>query len=437
MTVEDSDAPLCDALMGVLGSGAHDVPGIVNGLNKANVPPPGAHRWTEELFLEQLRQRAQTPEKKPSPAIVRADYDAADEPGLRRPGDGAPTPRNVEERTEYLLRQGIRNQWYCIAASSQVSDKPLGIQRLGERLVLWRDKEGKVRALEDRCPHRGVALSVGEVQEGVLACAYHGVQVDGSGRVVRVPALADCPLEGRKLVRAYPVIEHYHAIWAYFGDEKHPAPAPLELPAELVSPEWSGMLHFDTWEAHYRYIHDNLCDPMHGPYLHAKSYTLSGGSRTDQVAVQKTEQGFANVRVSQKRGNIDLLEFVDNASTYYTRVEVPLPPTAGPGDIMRIIFYVTPIEDNRSQIHGWRLRKVSGWQRDLWHFLFKVRLRNFTNAVLEQDKRALSAMPPWPPAENLYQHDLGVVRVRKHLRDAAHSQAREFFRDARAEVVRN
>jgi phenylpropionate dioxygenase-like ring-hydroxylating dioxygenase large terminal subunit len=260
----------------------------------------------------------------------------------------------------------------------------------------------------------------------LLTCAYHGVQVDEFGKVARVPAMANCPLEGKKLVRDYPVIEHYQAIWAYFGDDQHLAPTPMELPLELVSPEWSGMLHFDTWDAHYRYIYDNLCDPMHGPYLHAKTYTLSGGSQTDQVVVNKTEQGFATVRVSQKRGNIDLLEFVDNASTCYTRVEVPLPPTAGPGDLMRIIFWVTPIDENHTQIYGWRLRKVSGWQRDLWHFLFKVRLRHFTNAVLAQDKAALAAMPPWPPVENLYQHDLGVARVRKHIRDEAETQARAF-----------
>lgn len=390
---------------------------------------PGSKSWTEELFLEQLRQRAQTPDKRPSPAIVQAEHDQTGEPVAGASGNTT-KPQNVEDRTEFLLRHGLRNMWYCIAASSQVTDRPLGVQRLGERLVLWRDLDGKVRAVEDRCPHRGVALSVGEVQEGVLVCAYHGVQVDGSGRVVRVPALSDCPLEGKKLVRPYPVVEHYQAIWAYFGDEKHAAPPPLELPAELVSPEWSGMLHYDIWESNYRHIYDNLCDPMHGPYLHAKSYTLSGGSRTDQVAVQKTEQGFATVRVSQKRGNIDLLEFVDNGSGYYTRVEVPLPPTAGPGDLMRIIFYVTPIDESRTQIHAWRLRKVSDWQRDLWHFLFRMRLRNFTNAVLEQDKKALAAIAQWPSVENLYQHDLGVVRVRKHMRDAAHAQAMELFRNA-------
>ncbi len=438
MAGNEFDGQLCDALMGILGGGAHDLASIALALNKVNVSPPEGQSWTEDLLREQLRRRAQTPEKFPSPVMVHADYDAADDAEAGRSG-GAPTPRNVEERTEYLLRNGLRNQWYCIAASSEVTNKPLGIKRLGERLVLWRDQQGKVRALEDRCPHRAVALSLGEVQDGVLACAYHGVQVDGSGRVVRVPALADCPLEGRKLLRSYPIVEHYQGIWAYFGDEKHPAPPPLELPEELASTEWSGMIHFDTWVTDYRYIYDNLSDPMHGPYLHAQSYTLSGGSRTDQVVVQKTAQGFSTVRVGQKRGNIDLLEFVDNASIYYTRVEVPLPPTAGPGDLMRIIFYVTPMEENRTRIHAWRLRKVSGWQRDLWHFLFNQRIRNHTNSVLEQDKRALSGIPAWPAAENFYQHDLGVVRVRKYLRDAAQSQAREYFREEEpeAQVARN
>ena len=97
---------------------------------------------------------------------------------------------------------------------------------------------------------------------------------------------------------------------------------------------------------------------------------------------------------------------------------------------MGIIFYVTPIDDRHTRINVWRLRKVSGWQRDLWHFLFDYRLRGFVDAVLAQDKAAMDAMPPWPAPENLYQHDIGVARMRRHVREVANSQARALFAEA-------
>jgi phenylpropionate dioxygenase-like ring-hydroxylating dioxygenase large terminal subunit len=58
----------------------------------------------------------------------------------------------------------IRNQWYVLLESIEVGKKPVGVTRLGENLVFWRDPAGKVSAAVDRCPHRGVALSAGTIE---------------------------------------------------------------------------------------------------------------------------------------------------------------------------------------------------------------------------------------------------------------------------------
>ena len=66
----------------------------------------------------------------------------------------------------------IPNQWYPIHPSKELSRKPVGIQRMGERLVLWRDDSGRAICMEDRCPHRSVALSRGKVvaDGSITAC---------------------------------------------------------------------------------------------------------------------------------------------------------------------------------------------------------------------------------------------------------------------------
>eukprot|EP00803_Ostreobium_quekettii_P006480 evm.model.scf_391EXC.2 EVM.evm.TU.scf_391EXC.2 scf_391EXC:43579-43855(+) len=41
-------------------------------------------------------------------------------------------------------------------------------------IAVWKDAEGCWRAVEDRCPHKGVALSLGRVREdGTLECRFH------------------------------------------------------------------------------------------------------------------------------------------------------------------------------------------------------------------------------------------------------------------------
>lgn len=68
----------------------------------------------------------------------------------------------------------IRNQWYVVLESKEVGKKPLGVLRMGEKLVFWRDNQGVVHCAIERCPHRGAALSKGTVLEGRLQCPFHG-----------------------------------------------------------------------------------------------------------------------------------------------------------------------------------------------------------------------------------------------------------------------
>ncbi|RAF14415.1 aromatic ring-hydroxylating oxygenase subunit alpha, partial [Burkholderia multivorans] len=157
---------------------------------------------------------------------------------------------------DYLDR-GIKNYWYPVAPSWQVSNAPVGITRLSEQIVLWRDQDGKVHALEDRCPHRGARLSLGWNLGGSVACWYHGIEVDGSGTVNKVPAVANCPLEGTKCVKSYPVEEKAGAIFLWFGDDAHPEPAPLNLPVELVADEYAHFLCMSNWKCNYQYAIDN------------------------------------------------------------------------------------------------------------------------------------------------------------------------------------
>lgn len=330
---------------------------------------------------------------------------------------------DMTERIEQRVNSGLLGQWYPVAKSVQVQPgSARAVKALGQRLVVWRDEQGKLSCLEDFCPHRGAPLSRGEVKEGLLACRYHSVAIDREGTIARVPAMPDCSLEGRKAVRSYAVTEAADAIFIYIPSVEKPEAPPLNLPAELTDPGWTGFLCVSPWRANYRYALDNLADPMHGCYLHAQSFTLAYGSKQDIMKLEKTDTGFTVSRVHQAGENFDWTEMVFGASTY-CRLDLPYPAAAGPGGVFRIIGYALPVDEQNCVVFFWRLRKCEGLARQSWRFMYRALLEERHWNVLEQDREMLEQMPDDARRrEMLYQHDVGVSRVRLVLKQMARDQ---------------
>ena len=81
----------------------------------------------------------------------------------------------------------IRNQWYVLLESEEVGKTPIGVTRMGEKMVFWRDSAGKVQCALDKCPHRGVKVSF------LLRCFCNPIQlmrlmgISGYGGATRHP----------------------------------------------------------------------------------------------------------------------------------------------------------------------------------------------------------------------------------------------------------
>ena len=83
----------------------------------------------------------------------------------------------------------LREFWYIAARSRDLSGAPIARTVLGERLVLFRRKDGFPAALLDRCAHRNAPLSRGTVRDGCVECPYHGWLYNAYGRCVEIPSL--------------------------------------------------------------------------------------------------------------------------------------------------------------------------------------------------------------------------------------------------------
>jgi len=171
----------------------------------------------------------------------------------------------------------MRRYWVPLLQSSEIAepDGPqVRIQVLGEKLLAFRDSEGKVGVIDEFCSHRGVSLFFGRNEEGGIRCAYHGVKFDRNGKCVDVPSAPQAC--ARMHIKSYPTVERGGIVWAYMGPkEKQPAPPELEwcmLPPEHVYVskriQLSNYLQameggIDTSHVSFVHSHEVDIDPMH------------------------------------------------------------------------------------------------------------------------------------------------------------------------------
>jgi 5,5'-dehydrodivanillate O-demethylase len=139
----------------------------------------------------------------------------------------------TQEENDFLTRVGpgqpagalLRRYWLPVATHDELSeDAPTRFVRiLGEDLVLFRDKQGRVGLLADHCAHRGASLCYGRVEERGLSCAYHGWLYDTGGNVLETPPERNDAILKYVKQTAYPVQKFIGMYWAYLG----PPPAPV------------------------------------------------------------------------------------------------------------------------------------------------------------------------------------------------------------------
>lgn len=180
--------------------------------------------------------------------------------------------RTWEVWPEYeAAANGLQNYWYPVAWASEIGKTPTPIRVCATNLMLMRDEDGSIRALSDRCPHRGVKLSQGRQEfPGTVSCPYHGWTYrlcDGE----MVAAITDGPdsrMCGAVAVRTFPAEERIGLVWVFIGDEPaHPLDA--QLPEELVNPPpFAVGGRIEDRDGDYRLYAENGFDEGHAKYLH-------------------------------------------------------------------------------------------------------------------------------------------------------------------------
>ncbi|NER30852.1 MAG: aromatic ring-hydroxylating dioxygenase subunit alpha [Symploca sp. SIO1C4] len=209
------------------------------------------------------------------------------------------------------------NYWYPVGWANQLAPgEVMSAEIWQQEFALYRDLHGQLYALEDVCPHKGVALHKGIVQGNHLACKYHGWAFDGTGKCVDIPYLPSQQKLPCAQVRSYQVQEKYNLIWVFPGDQELAwQQSPPEMP-EFDNTDWFMVPVSARMNAHFSICNENSMDVFHG-FLHQN---LQGWFDPVLKSLQATEASVcAQYDVSYKGRMAQFVGLSDRADQVTTR----------------------------------------------------------------------------------------------------------------------
>jgi phenylpropionate dioxygenase-like ring-hydroxylating dioxygenase large terminal subunit len=197
----------------------------------------------------------------------------------------------------------LRNCWYVAAWREEVTRIPLARILLSLPVMLYRTEKGEAVALEDRCCHRNLPLSMGFIEGDNVRCGYHGLKFAPSGQCIEIPGQPQIPPDAR--VTRYPLIERWGLLWIWMGDPEQVDESLLPQWHYLAEPGWAVIKGNDTkpmpMKCNWELNNDNLLDLSHVAHVHPK--TLGGhGTDTNPVITERLER---SVRMSRWMPNLD------------------------------------------------------------------------------------------------------------------------------------
>ena len=316
----------------------------------------------------------------------------------------------------------LPNQWYVILETGQIRrGKTLGVTRFGEKLVAWRDEQGRVAVVHDQCPHRGAALSAGRVVGNCVECPFHGFQFDPTGCCCVIPANGrSAPVPKVFHTAAFPTREAHGFIWVWTGEDDHRLP-PIPFFDDIDS-SFSYFSATSHWPVDYTRAIENQLDVVHLPYVHKT--TIGRGNATLVDGPYATLQ--------DDRLSIWVSNRVDDGTLPRKHTEMPRPdrkplltfvfPNIWQNrlsDNLRIVLAFVPVDDNNCVLYLRQYQRVvrAPVVRDVFNWFSKLG----NSVILNQDRRVVITQRPVKSYagmdEHLIQGDRPIILYRARYKE--------------------
>lgn len=320
------------------------------------------------------------------------------------------------------------NFWYPIASSEDVvTYEPFQTRVLGQKLVAFRDSDGKARVLSDVCIHRGSSLGKGWVRENSVVCPYHGWQFGGDGKCNKIPTLDVKKIPGRARVDSYPVEEKYGIVFAFLGDLPAEERPPLHEIEEFDKEGWRAnkLVTFEI-NAYYQRSIENGLDPSHNEFVHPAqgSPGMQQDFRQKPLDMQDSDWGseflvtFDN-KMTEQRALTDEAQHVPEVtagSGYVAPNQMITWISFSETQRFTQYFFEAPIDDSHTRIFFVNMRNFM-LEPENDGRLVKVNLN-----IAQEDIDILESLDPVgtpnsSTEELLVPSDAAVMNYRKHLKE--------------------
>jgi vanillate O-demethylase monooxygenase subunit len=270
----------------------------------------------------------------------------------------------------------LQNQWYVAATAAEIGRTPFARRICNQPMVMFRRQDGGVVVLEDRCAHRKVPLSKGEVIGDEIQCGYHGFRFDGSGACTLI-STKDAVPRGFG-VRSYAAVERHTLIFVWLGDPAAADPALIPDLGLNDTPGWTMVPGYTYVKGHYELLMDNVLDLTHVMFTHKT--TLAGGGVTDnplevtvdgdRVHAQRIMRNVDTAPIFKAAkgldGKIDRWQILDFEPPIYMTANLGATPPGETEELGKVPTHIiynsfTP-ETERSTHYFWQV--VRSWSLD-------------------------------------------------------------------------
>ena len=296
----------------------------------------------------------------------------------------------------------LQNQWYVVAAASEVQRIPFARTVCNEPVVVFRRADGSIAALEDRCPHRKAPLSLGEIVGNDIQCGYHGMRFAGDGACTRIPSDPERAIPPAFRARAYPVIERFGLIFVWIGEFAAADPVLLPDFKANTADNWTAVFGYHQVRCHYQLVIDNLLDSTRLDYVHKTTLSASASGteaplevevsgdvvRTRRVIWNSLPTAF-HVAITGDPGNIDRYQLAEFRPPVHVVLTIGAEP-AGKFPDMRspnrlVINSCTP-ETESSTHYFWSVARPFA----IGDEAVSKAIREMTYTAFDEDARMLS-----------------------------------------------
>jgi phenylpropionate dioxygenase-like ring-hydroxylating dioxygenase large terminal subunit len=195
------------------------------------------------------------------------------------------------------------NAWYAAAYDVELGQSLLARTICHQKLVMYRQKNGRAAVLEDACWHRLLPLSLGRLEGDAVVCGYHGLVYNAQGRCTHMPSQET--INPSACVRSFPAVERHRLLWVWMGDPDLADPATIPDLRFNQDPDWAADGQMITVQCDYRLVIDNLMDLTHETFVHGSSIGQHAVAEAPFVATH----GDRSATVTRWMENIDAPPF--------------------------------------------------------------------------------------------------------------------------------